>query len=562
MPSWLGEILKNPEKREMLSWCGGGVLVIAGGLWLAVTFVAVHKGPQDKTGGAIITVGQGRAAGGGTPIGGGNFVPYERDGHETMTDPQKPPVEAGNETRENKELKDLVVRLIANSHSPAAPGAEQAVGAAVQSIAQGAAEGDLKSRQAFGLLKGNKTVDATRVLNALAEERRADDGKAATQEETYRKDVARAYRTLGAIVGLRDSQRALESYEKALALDPDDIDTLFWAGSHQIDLGDLNKAQSRLEHVLKLAESGNMAFYKYGALLGLGDIKQRRGDLRSALKSYEDSLAIAGPLAASDPGNAEWQHNLSVSYDDVGDVQMAQGDLEGARESYSDSLAIREGLAKADPSNLEWQRDLYVSFKKIGDEQEAQGDFESALKSYEGGLAIAERLAASDPGNELWQYDLGMSDERIGDAEMAERDLAAALKSYKAKRDIIARLAASDTGNAEWQRDLSVSYEKIGDVQKAQGDLGGALKSYSDSLAIRERLAKTDAWNPVWQDDLAKSFVKCGSVYRQTGDQGKARRLLQKGHELLMHLTKRAPDNAAWKKDLAECNGELQKLER
>ena len=49
-----------------------------------------------------------------------------------------------------------------------------------------------------------------------------------------------------------------------------------------------------------------------------------RGTLR-ALKSYSDSLAIADRLAKSDPGNADWQRDLSVSYNKVGDVQEAQG---------------------------------------------------------------------------------------------------------------------------------------------------------------------------------------------------------------------------------------------
>ena len=52
-----------------------------------------------------------------------------------------------------------------------------------------------------------------------------------------------------------------------------------------------------------------------------------QGDLAGALKSYRDSLAIIERLAQSDPGNAGWQRDLSVSYIKVGDVQTAQGDL-------------------------------------------------------------------------------------------------------------------------------------------------------------------------------------------------------------------------------------------
>ena len=70
-------------------------------------------------------------------------------------------------------------------------------------------------------------------------------------------------------------------------------------------------------------------------------------------------------LAKSDPGNAGWQRDLSVSYEKIGDVQVAQGDLAGALNSYRDSLAIIDRLAKSDPGNAGWQRDLSVSTTRL-----------------------------------------------------------------------------------------------------------------------------------------------------------------------------------------------------
>ena len=55
--------------------------------------------------------------------------------------------------------------------------------------------------------------------------------------------------------------------------------------------------------------------------------RSRRATSPARCKSYRDSLAIADRLAKSDPGNAGWQRDLSVSYDKVGDVLVAQGDL-------------------------------------------------------------------------------------------------------------------------------------------------------------------------------------------------------------------------------------------
>ena len=43
---------------------------------------------------------------------------------------------------------------------------------------------------------------------------------------------------------------------------------------------------------------------------------------------------ILSKLADSDPGNAGWQRDLSVSWERLGDVRQAQGDLAGALQAY------------------------------------------------------------------------------------------------------------------------------------------------------------------------------------------------------------------------------------
>ncbi len=194
------------------------------------------------------------------------------------------------------------------------------------------------------------------------------------------------------------TRSALKAYEEALALDPDDIESLYWAGALLIRCGDLNKAQLRLERVQTLAEAGGQDFYKYAALVTLGDIKVRRGDLDGALSSYRDAVSFIDRLAKSDPSNAEWQRDLSVSYNKVGGLQEARGDRDGALKSYQDSLAIHERLAKSDPSNAEWQRDLIISYKKIADcvpPQERRANLSRALEVAQA-LASSGRLAPRD----------------------------------------------------------------------------------------------------------------------------------------------------------------------
>src|SRR5439155_879971 len=124
---------------------------------------------------------------------------------------------------------------------------------------------------------------------------------------------------------------------------------------------------------------------------------------------------IGEKLAASDPGNADWQRDLSVSYERLGNVQVALDDGAGALDSYRKSLAIREKLVASHPGNAGWQRDLTVIYDKIGDVQVVLGDGAGALASYRESLAIVEKLAASYPSNAQFQRDLAVSYVKIAE---------------------------------------------------------------------------------------------------------------------------------------------------
>src|ERR1700737_910533 len=204
----LWEIIKDPDIRAILSLVGGGAVVVAGGIWTVVTFVVEHKDSRKEPTVQI---------------------------QEALT---------GQLTAKDAQINELIkqnvalTKLLLEKNQAAGPGAQQAVGAAVGSIAQGAAEGDTRLQQAFDLLKENKIAEATRLLKAVAEDKMARARQETARAEKDRKEAAIAFRNLGAIAALVDPKRALESYEKALALDPDDLQSLVVSGVIRIIYGD------------------------------------------------------------------------------------------------------------------------------------------------------------------------------------------------------------------------------------------------------------------------------------------------------------------------------------
>jgi tetratricopeptide (TPR) repeat protein len=287
-------------------------------------------------------------------------------------------------------------------------------------------------------------------------------------------------------------------------------------------------------------------------VLGLqGNLLRDQGDLPGASAAYRESLALIRQLAESDPANALWQSDLSVSHNKIGGVLRDQGDLAGALAAYRESIVVRRRLAEADPSNTDWQRDLSVSHNKIGDVLRDQGDLPGALAAYRESLSLRRRLAEIDPSNALWQRDLSVSHNKVGDVLHEQGDLAGALAAFQESLARRRRLAESDPSNVGWQRDLSVSHERIGNVLRAQGDLAGALAAYRESLAVRRRLTEADPSNAVWQSDLSVSHNKIGDVLRNQGDLAGALAAHRESLAMIRRLTEADPSNALWQRDLS-----------
>ena len=304
------------------------------------------------------------------------------------------------------------------------------------------------------------------------------------------------------------------------------------------------------ERRLKTSHDGADAFDGGFYLVQAGEVDRGFGLLGELAEwlagrgRVSESLVVLTPLMSDEARRA-----LSVRYQAilpgiVADCFISLGNLNGATKSCKEAVAAGEKLARHDPGNAQWQRDLSVIYERLGDVQRAQGDLAGALASYRQSLTIAEKLARQDPGNAQRQRDLSVSYEKLGDVQRAQGDLAGALASCRQSLTIAEKLARQDPGNAEWQRDLSVIYERLGEVQQAQGDLAGALASYRQGLTIREKLARQDPGNAQWQADVVASLVQISSVFDLAQPEG--RRAAREALHKALSIAQRIQQTGSW----------------
>ncbi len=378
--------------------------------------------------------------------------------------------------------------------------------------------------------------------------------RATVAREHNRADLQPLLRAAALQQAKGEATEARNLYTDIFAVEPDWPDALhafFWFLTDQGDLARVHttlvetkreyEEAHRMAQRLTTSDPGNTDWQRDLSVSyeKLGDVAVAQGKLDEAAKAYRDSLAIRKQLAASDPGNTGWQRDLSVSYERLGDVAVTQGNLDEATEWFQKSRLNWQDLQKKDPTNADWQRGITIPLNQLGDVAVAQGKLDEAAKAYRDSLAIAKSLAASDPGNTDWQRDLSVSYSKLGNVAVAQGKLDEAAKAYRDSLAIRKQLAASDPGNTGRQRDLSVSYERLGDVAVAQGKLDEAAKAYRDSLAIAKSLAASDPSNTQWQRDLSVSYAKLASLTELRKKTGESRAYWKQAFDVLSEIDKR-----------------------
>ncbi|MGH8887448.1 MAG: tetratricopeptide repeat protein [Egibacteraceae bacterium] len=130
---------------------------------------------------------------------------------------------------------------------------------------------------------------------------------------------------------------------------------------------------------------------------------------KKAISRYQELVECYEERADAEPDRADYQRDLSVSYNKLGDLMVAVGRGDEASRLYQQSLDIARRLADAEPDRADYQRDLSVSYNKLGALAVGQGDPAAAREYLSQDLTIARKLAVRDPGRADLAVDVAIS---------------------------------------------------------------------------------------------------------------------------------------------------------
>lgn len=228
--------------------------------------------------------------------------------------------------------------------------------------------------------------------------------------------------------GLGNTESAIESYKKALSIQPDYVDAYY-------NMGIAYKAQGKLEEAIKVYKKVLSIRPQYAeAHYNMGNIFKVQGKLEAAIRSYRSALSH----------KPDYVH----AYNNLGTSLREQGRLEEAIEAYTMALSIKPDYA--DASN-----NLGNAIQQLGKPEEAI-------------VAYTKAISLNPNHTDAWM--------NMGSALQEQDKLSEAIESYKKALSINPNYADA------WMN--------MGLALQEQGRPEGAIQSYTEALLIKSDYAE------------------------------------------------------------------------
>jgi len=291
---------------------------------------------------------------------------------------------------------------------------------------------------------------------------------------------------------------ALEAYDAALRLAPNDVGTLSDKGLALASLGDLQAELGRHEDAaesyhqaiaaydaaLRLAPNDVVALSNKGlALASLGDLQAELGRHEDAAESYHQAIAAYDAALRLAPNDVAALSDKGVALASLGDLQAGLGRHEDAAESYHQAIAAYDVALRLAPNDVDTLSDKGNALASLGDLQAELGRHEDAAESYHQAIAAydaALRLAPnhiaalSNKGNALQR--LGGLQAGLGRHEDAAESYHQAIAAY----DAALRLAPNHVAALS---NKGVALASLGGLQAGLGRHEDAAESYRQAIA-------------------------------------------------------------------------------
>jgi non-specific serine/threonine protein kinase/serine/threonine-protein kinase len=302
-----------------------------------------------------------------------------------------------------------------------------------------------------------------------------------------------------------------------------------------------------------------LAYERLGNLqAGLGN-EGTLGSTQGALESLRKSLRLRETLAARKPADPKDRNALAQALIGTGNLANKRGAKAESLADFRRSAAIREALVAENPADAGLKNDLGVSYHFVATGLYESGDRRGSVEARRREAALFSEVAAAKPGDRKARRNLALAYQYLGSLltssgseALATEDLPGGLEALQKARPIQEALCAEDAGNATYKKDLSSTYVELGHVLGKMERNEQAAENFRSALAIREALAAADPNDITVRTLLSGAQMRLGKYLSLVGRHEEA---IDHGRKALARTEGVAaadPKNVYYKADVAQ----------
>ena len=377
----------------------------------------------------------------------------------------------------DKSFEKIAINLI-NKHQSEVQAKNDQIKALTQAIS------DLSKGQ--DILGSQAQIDAALAALSQGDTEKAKQlfANAAEKGDQEALQTAKAYRNLGALAHLDNTQQALKAYSRATELDPNNPDGWNKLGHLLRRVGELDQAIVAYKKVMSWGKSHQDKQYIAIAYGNLGLVYQTRGELDKAIEFHQKALVIDEALGRKE--------GMANQYGNLGIVYQTRGELDKAIEFHQKALVIDEALGR--------KEGMANQYGNLGIVYKTRGELDKAIEFYQKALVIDEALGRKE----------GMANQygNLGNVYQTRGELDQAIEFYQ-KALVIDEALGRKEGMAR-------NYGNLGIVYRTRGELDQAIEFYQKALVIDEALGS--------KEGIAANYGNLGLVYHLQGNPAEAKR--------------------------------------
>jgi tetratricopeptide (TPR) repeat protein len=343
---------------------------------------------------------------------------------------------------------------------------------------------------------------------------------------------SRALTLMGEVASQRaDLDGALGRYRAAMAgtaemlrRSPDDPQRLFdhaqnvfWIGEIARQRGEIGQAEAAMREYKRLADrmvaldpdspKWRMETKYADGNLGIILYDQRR--YADADRQLQHALTTVESLAASDPGNQEYQKSLLESLAWVADAQLGEGHIDDSIGKRERQVGLIEDLRRRYPGDVDYRQKAIPAHRALGRLLVSRGESDIGIEHLRAAVATGQQLIPTEPDNMVWvqltagaQLDLARALLILGKADEAA-------VQTRAGCELVDRLSGRDLSAVD-RRSLQIDCL----TQRAQVALQAG--AHGEALDLSQRALEAAQSNHT--GDKAADRIAVASAYKLAGD--------------------------------------------